>query len=294
LADYQIAGEAKAVISQIGTRLKSYERAIANLGLFPAIFDKLQTLRCRYVKTNQPFTLYSRYAQFPLKCRPNTSDFDSFGQIFVGREYRCLDDVCHADLIVDCGANVGYSSAYFLSKFPKSYLIAIEPEGGNFSLLQTNLAPYNGRYHAICSAVWSRPVGLVLSEVPFGDGREWSRTVRETRFDEKPTMTAVVIGTLLKDSGHDRISILKIDIEGAESTLFSSNYESWIEKVDNLVIELHGSECRSIFERAISNVKFAVSQCDELTVCKRVYAGSGSTSGAVLRQTPPNATFGGV
>jgi hypothetical protein len=113
-------------------------------------------------------------------------------------------------------------------------------------------------------------MGLVLSEVPFGDGREWARTVRETRNGEKPTMTATDIGTLLEDSGYERISILKIDIEGAESVVFSSNYESWIEKVDNLVIELHGDECRSIFRKAILNADFNLSQCDELTVCKRL------------------------
>jgi len=250
--------------------MQQYKRIIVSLGLFPSIFYKLQKFRSRYTRIDKPFILYSRYAKFPLKCRQNTSDIDVFGQIFVAREYRCLDDVRDAGLIIDCGANVGFSSAYFLSKFPKSEVIAIEPDQENFSLLETNLAPYGTRYHAICSAVWSHSVGLVLSEVPFGDGREWARTVRETRDGEKPTMTAIDIGTLLKDSGYNRISILKIDIEGAESVVFFSNYESWIGKVDNLVIELHGNECRSIFGKAISNVNFCLSQCDELTVCKRL------------------------
>jgi FkbM family methyltransferase len=222
------------------------------------------------MKIGKPYFLRSRYAEFPLKCRPNTSDIDVFRQIFLTREYRCLDEVRDAaGLIIDCGANVGYSSAYFLSRFPKSYLIAIEPDPGNFSLLETNLAPYENRYRAICSAVWSHPVGLLLSEVPFRNGMEWARTVREARDGEKATMTSIDIGTLLKTSGYDRISILKVDIEGAESIVFSSNYETWIGKIDNLVIELHNAECRSIFRKAISNVKFCVSECDELVVCKR-------------------------
>ena len=220
------------------------------------------------MKIDKPYLLRSRYAEFPLKCRPNTTDIRVFRQIYVSREYRCLDEVRDAGLIIDCGANVGYSSAYFLTRFPKSYLIAIEPDPGNFSLLETNLALYENRFLAICSAVWSHPVGLLLSEGPFRDGMEWARTVREARNGEKATMTAIDIGTLLKASGYDRISILKIDIEGAESIVFSSNYETWIGKVDNLVIELHTDECRSIFRKAISNVKFSVSECDELVVCK--------------------------
>jgi len=254
--------------ARIRDRLTQYKEAVTNLGVFPAIIYKVSQLRNRYTQIEGPFNLYSRYSQFPLKCRPNTSDIDVFSQIFVSREYRCLDDICDAGLIIDCGANVGFSSAYFLSRFPRAYIIAIEPDPANYSLLESNLAPYGSRYRAICSAVWSHQTGLVLSEVLFGDGREWARTVRETRTDETPSMTAIDVGTLLDDSGYERISILKIDIEGAEASVFSSNYESWIGKVDNLVIEVHGEECWSIFRKAISTVGFSMSECDELTVCR--------------------------
>lgn len=60
----------------------------------------------------------------------------------------------------------------------------------------------------------------------------------------------------------------KIDVAGAESFAFSLNYENWIGKVDNFVVELHNDECRSIFRKAISN-EFGVSECDELVICKR-------------------------
>ena len=83
------------------------------------------------MKIDKPYLLRSRYAEFPLKCRPKTTDIRVFRQIYVSREYRCLDEVRDAGLIIDCGANVGYSSAYFLTRFPKSYLIAIEPDPGN-------------------------------------------------------------------------------------------------------------------------------------------------------------------
>lgn len=75
---------------------------------------------------------------------------------------------------------------------------------------------------------------------------------------EKPTITGVNIGTLLNNSGFDRISILKIDIEGAEAIIFSSDYESWIGKVENLVIELHNDECRTAFRKAISGIDFDI------------------------------------
>ncbi|HUS40887.1 MAG TPA: hypothetical protein VMX74_15645, partial [Pirellulales bacterium] len=124
---------------------------------------------------------------------------------------------------------------------------------------------------AICSGVWSHPVGLVIEETPYRDGREWTRQVRPVRNDEKAAMVGIDIGTLLRKSGFDRIFILKVDIERAESVVFSSNYEQWINSVDNIVIELHDEECRAVFMKAIASADFAISQCDELTVCKRTF-----------------------
>lgn len=256
-------------MNTLAVRIETGRKLTPALGVIPAIIYVVQRLRVLMTRTNVPYTLFSKTVPYPLKCRPNASDIDVFNDIFVYREYRCLDNIDEAGLIVDCGANVGYSSAYLLGRFPKARVIAIEPDPANFAMLEANLAPYKGRVRAVCSAVWSHPVGLVLSEATFGDGREWSRQVRRAKPNESSTITATDIGTLLRESGYERISILKIDIEGAESIVFSSNYEKWIEKVDNIVIELHGEACQSIFMRAISSQNFMISQCDELTVCKR-------------------------
>jgi FkbM family methyltransferase len=120
----------------------------------------------------------------------------------------------------------------------------------NFALLKINLASYNGRYRAVNSAVWSQSMGLVLAK-DYRDGGESARSVRPAVQGEEPTIIATDIGTLLEESGYDRISILKIDIEGAEASVFSSNYGRWIKRVDNLVIELHDDKCIAIFRRAV-------------------------------------------
>jgi FkbM family methyltransferase len=246
-----------------------YHKEVRSLGI-PAFFVyKFQNMRARVAPAGQHFSYLSKYARFPLEFRSKTTDPFVFRQIFVEREYMVLDDVRDARLIVDCGANVGYSSAYFLTQFPESNVIAVEPDPDNFSLLERNLAPYQGRFRAICSAVWSNPAPLALSESRMGPCREWARTVREARAGDQRTMMATDIGTLLTESGFDRISILKIDVEGAESIIFSSNYEAWLPRVDNIVVELHGPECRSVFHRAIADQNFEISSSGELVVCKR-------------------------
>ncbi|MCI0360353.1 MAG: FkbM family methyltransferase [Planctomycetaceae bacterium] len=242
------------------------------LGWWPARWLRWQRWRERVLGLSRPYRLYSKDCQHGLWVRPGTSDLDVFRQIFLEREYSCLEAARDVQLVIDCGANVGYSSAWFLSRFPSCRVIAVEPDEGNYAQLVRNLAPYGNRARTIRSGVWPRPAGLVFSEVPFRDGREWSVQVREARADETPQMTAVDIASLLADAGYPTISVLKIDIEAAERYVFAENYEAWLDAVENLVIELHDDECRQVFFRAIRGRPFKVSQSGELTVCRRTAA----------------------
>ena len=69
-------------------------------------------------------------------------------------------------------------------------------------------------------------------------------------------------------AGFDRISILKIEIEGAEIEVFRSTcFEDWIGKVDHLVMELHGPVCEAAVMKVLEERGGVVSKCGELTVC---------------------------
>jgi FkbM family methyltransferase len=160
-----------------------------------------------------------------------------------------------------------------LSRFPAGHLLSIEPDPGNFEVLRANLAPYGDAARLLRSAVWSHPTGLVLSRDPYRDGMEWTRQVRECRPGELPDLVAVDIGSVLRQFPGERISILKMDIEGAERVVFGSNYETWIDLVDNIVIELHDDsvfgDCTATFATAIAGRGFSVARHGELTVCRR-------------------------
>jgi hypothetical protein len=118
--------------------------------------------------------------------------------------------------------------------------------------------------------VWSHPTSLTFVSENGADGLEWARRMRPCDPLEDGQLLSTDIDTILRNSGFERISILKIDVEGAEAEIFASNYESWLDRVDNLVIELHGDSCSQPFYRAVGALPFAVSACDELTVCKRI------------------------
>jgi FkbM family methyltransferase len=260
-----------AIVSFIH-RARGLEIAIKSLGGRGTIVYCTVLIREHLMSGTHSSVLISKRSRYPLWCRSGTSDLNVFHQIFIDREYSCLDGMIDVNLVVDCGAYVGYSSAYFLTRFPDCRLIAVEPDAGNFSVLKKNLARYKDRVRAMQAAVWSHPTGLVLARERYRDGREWTRQVKEWK-GQVPDILGVDVATILAESGQSRISILKIDIEGAEAVVFGTNYEKWIDRVDAIVIELHNDtvfgQCSDIFFRAIQGRDFAISQSGELTVCRR-------------------------
>lgn len=220
----------------------------------------------------KPFSLFSPHSRIPLQCRPFSSDLAVYKQIFAQREYSCLDHLPlnAAGLILDCGANVGFSSAYFLSRFSQSTVLAVEPDPGNYAALTSNLKPFGARVHARRAAVWSRVTRLsLIKDAPGSDGKEWSRIVRETASDDGCLVDAVDIPSLIEQSGFDRVFILKMDVEGAEAAIFQSNCDGWLPLVDQIVIELHGADCNSIFQKAVAPFGFTLRRHAELTIAER-------------------------
>jgi FkbM family methyltransferase len=241
--------------------------AARNLGFLNALLLKYQLIQARIFRTREAYALRSRDAAFPVWCRPGTTDSRVFYQIFILREYSCLDDLAGVDLIVDCGANVGYSSAYFLSRHPEARVIAVEPDPENAKMLERNLRPFGDRAKVVRAAVWSHAAGLVIDES--AGGGEWAVQVRECREGEAATIQATTVGAILAESGEAVISLLKMDVEGAEAVVFTGNYREWLDRTENLVIELHGEENRRVFATVMDGLPFTMFRHGELTVCRR-------------------------
>jgi FkbM family methyltransferase len=165
-----------------------------------------------------------------------SSDPLVFDQIFVNADLADL--ICRvpdARTIVDLGANVGYASIVFLNAFPDAFVLAVEPDPRNAVICACNLGPYGSRVRLVEAAAWSRSCGLMLVRGAFRDGKEWSTQVRPAQPGEEADVKALDMPTLLQMYPGPVIDILKIDIEGAESTLFGEDAESWLKCVATYV-----------------------------------------------------------
>ena len=247
--------------------LRSQGPWMKNLGL-PGFL--LYRYRLRQLAQNsgldQPVSLSSKYLKHPVYFRPKSTDRYVFREIFIWREYECLDWLKSASLVIDCGANVGYSSAYFLSRFPACVVVALEPDSGNFELLQQNVALYGDRCRTIKAAVWPEHTVLAFDPTPYRGGGENARVVRVSLGNENQQIQAMTIPEILRTSGFDRVSLLKIDIEKSELELFGSGPCDWLQLVDCIVIELHDEQCEAVFYKAAEAYNFSCSRHGALTV----------------------------
>lgn len=201
-----------------------------------------------------------------------SSDIPVFDQIFIREEYSCVRGLNEPTLVLDLGANVGLTAAYFLNIFPKARVVAVEPDGANLAMCKVNLSPYPDRVLLLHGAVWPQATSLRLLKSPLG---EWATQVSECNGEEDEEngrVQAWDVGSLIYMSGLSAVDLLKIDIERAELSVFRTGAESWLNKVRNICIELHGQDCEQVFFAALKDFEYDLGHFGELTVCRNLRA----------------------
>jgi len=209
---------------------KYYRQFVGTRGAISALKGKLR---------GKPELLQVSYPsiRFPFYLRVPSSDVGVYAQIFFKHEYTF--EVNRApEFIVDAGANIGLTSIYFANRFPSARILAIEPERANFEMLVRNVAPYPNVI-PVLGALWGEIAELDIVDPGLGNWGFMTQTKDNPSAESMhQIVSGMTIDTILEMYGLQTISILKIDIEGAEREVFRSS-SSWIDRVDSLSVELH-------------------------------------------------------
>ncbi|WP_290599682.1 FkbM family methyltransferase [Anabaena sp. AL93] len=141
--------------------------------------------------------------------------------------------------ILDLGANAGFTAIFFARQYPSAEIACVEPIPGNVELLCKNLELNNIQAQVFQSAI-AVTDGFLEMEL---DANDYGHKVAGIEYGKKLTgktiqVEALSIPTLLQKLGWNRISLLKIDIEGYEAVLLKDNCD-WLSLVDAICIECH-------------------------------------------------------
>jgi FkbM family methyltransferase len=193
----------------------------------------------------------------PLLCRPQTSDPWVMWDTFYYKFQTPPPGIAPAGCIVDLGANVGYTTAYFAAQYPSASILAVEMDSENAKIAAANLAPFGSRCHLVHAAVWSKN-----GETEYAGTEEQGYRVLSLGMNgNDPSARKVITRSL--DSLFDEyrlttIDYLKMDIEGAEAEVLGGSVK-WAERVRAMKIELHKPATYESCSEALSRIGFKCS-----------------------------------
>lgn len=250
----RLAAATAMLLRSIGQRLQGYAARIASRELFE--HDVLsQTVASGFApklstdsdgKINLILT-GGYLSGTTIGFRPGSSDLHVFSQICLGKEYQPLLDLIKQRedtiaTVIDAGANIGLTTIFLKRFHPAATVVAIEPDDGNFSMLEKNLAG-NGLVgvHCLRAGLWPREESLEVDR-SFRDHLEWSISLKANPTGASTgNVRGMTLDRIKRDFVLSRIDILKIDIEGGERHLFSdpATARETLDGVRYLALEIH-------------------------------------------------------
>jgi FkbM family methyltransferase len=226
------------------------------------------------ISSDRDNLIIENFNGWKLYIRKNSSDSFVFQQIFIDKEYQPVVDFIESkrikiNTIVDCGANIGYSTLYLSRFFPAASIISIEPDSGNMEMVKKNTeANLLKNLIYIEKGVWHKHAWLQL-RTDFRDGSNWSRSLHEVSDPTLADTEALSLPEIMQTNNLESIDLLKIDIEGAERYLFQDHNiaREFLSKTKCLAIEIHDEyNIRENIYHILTSAGFEFVESGELTI----------------------------
>jgi FkbM family methyltransferase len=231
---------------------------LRSLAAYPKVFCSLSDMRqFRKLVRGQAFSSASEVplgiksvGSKKLFCRPKTTDAVVLWDTFYERYHLPSEILQNPKVILDLGANAGFTAAHFAFLYPSAKIIAVEMDSGNARIARRNVESWQDRCLVVNAAVWTSD-----GQIEYGGEEEWGFQIRPGETSQKTkTAPSRAIESLLKELGVEKVDYLKMDIEGAEGEVLK-NSAAWIDKVSSMKIEIHAQqasyeECENILSKA--------------------------------------------
>jgi len=118
-------------------------------------------------------------------------------------------------VIIDGGANVGYSALFFADTYPEALVVALEPGQNAVASLKRNIGN-QPRVQSIHAALWSHTDGVRLQSTANGS---WARFIGD---GGELTPSVTLHGLFIENPEWEPL-IVKLDVEGAEKTIVAAS-----------------------------------------------------------------------
>lgn len=211
---------------------KQFERARCLVGMTRAVgpINAAKSVYGRVTGTDMtaPITVRPNQLRHPLTMTASPYDVYGYKEVLTDGVYdlpQTLSDRINGKPIVDVGAYIGISAAFFASRYPDSSVLAVEPHPRNFRFLSANAAPYGDQIDARHAAFVAEAgvVGSTMHESPQSHmTHQYSSENSGGANGNAARCAALTPELLLAALEGEEIGLLKIDIEGGEKDVFEA------------------------------------------------------------------------
>ena len=165
--------------------------------------------------------------------------FNNYNEMFVERKYDCYN-LNNLDVVLDIGANAGLFSLLMVQQGAKK-VYAFEPNQQSLVNLR-HMFRNTDAVEIVEKAVYTsdEPLEFFINpnNTTIGSVSE-THVLKSTVDMQKITVPAISLQTFIADTQLDKISLIKMDIEGAEYTIMEQLDKNIYDKVDSFLIEFH-------------------------------------------------------
>ncbi|MBP7691328.1 MAG: FkbM family methyltransferase [Anaerolineales bacterium] len=179
-----------------------------------------------------------RRAGRPFWVRP--ADAAALEDVLLNHEYDFVVEVVRrpgpAPVIIDAGANIGLFSRMILDARPDAHVHSLEPGAPAYRVLQRNWAarrPAAWQLHPL--ALWQTAGPIQFSNRAASTS---SRVAALGSQEGLATVPAVTLPGFWEQHVRGPVTLLKLDIEGAEEVVLSQG-EGVLAQIEHLVVEIH-------------------------------------------------------
>ncbi len=194
-----------------------------------------------FQKKQKLFERICRANDLKMDFEQNKSHLTLIQQIFEEREYADFFPFYERACIVDIGAHCGYFSLFASQNLHSdSRIIAIEPELGNFKLLQSNLKTskfQNIEPMNLAIAGSDGEMNLYLgSSINHSLVSNYALNEKNPQGQKVKTMT---LSSLFSEKKLTHVDFLKMDCEGAEYEIIDSTPNDLFDRITTISMEFH-------------------------------------------------------
>ena len=160
-----------------------------------------------------------------------------FEEIFIRGDYYFIAKT-DAPLIIDCGSNIGVSLLFFKKLYPKSKIIAFEPDKKAYGVLEKNVKVNNFINVELFNKAVSNKNGTInFYHNPQEPGSLIMSIKMERAYKTHTKAESVLLSNFIKGA---HIDFLKMDVEGAEDLVIKDlSKKNKLRLVNEMVIEYH-------------------------------------------------------